>query len=293
MSGAAAGPVLVVLAAGKAKRYGGGLKPLAPVGPEGETILDLLGSDAVAAGFAAIVIVVSPDTGDTIRGHVGSAWPGSLDVRFAVQRGARGTVDAALAGLGELDGVASFGVANADDLYGSSAMAILAEHLSGPAAGDALVAFRLDRAVVGDSPVTRGVCRTGADGRLVQIDERRGVTRRADGTFSTGDDRSPAVLDPATLVSMNLWGFTWSMAAEFSAAMAEATDDEVLLPELVGQLISRPERPRSFAVLPTDSRVVGVTHPDDLALVRADVLDQIERGERPERVWPRRRAGRR
>ena len=124
--------------------------------------------------------------------------------------------------MGELDGVAPFGVANADDLYGSSALAILAEHLSGPAAGDALVAFRLDRAVIGDSPVTRGVCRTGADGRLVQIDERRGVTRRADGTFSTGDDRSPAVLDPATLVSMNLWGFTWSMAAEFSAAMAEA-----------------------------------------------------------------------
>jgi CTP:molybdopterin cytidylyltransferase MocA len=280
-----AGPVLVVLAAGRAKRYGGGLKPLAQVGPHGETILDLLASDATSAGFDTIVIVVNPDTGGTIRDHVRSGWPASLDVRFTEQRGARGTVDAALCGLAELDGTASFGVANADDLYGAPAMAILADHLKKPAAGDALVAFRLDRAVVGDSPVTRGVCRTGPDGRLVGIDERRGVTRRADGTFSTGDDRSPAVLDPGTLVSMNLWAFMSEMAAEFTRAMAEASDGEVLLPELVGELISHPDRPRSFAVLSTESRVVGVTHPDDLSLVQADVLDQIERGERPAQVW--------
>jgi NDP-sugar pyrophosphorylase family protein len=281
----ATGPSLVVLAAGKAKRYGGGLKPLAPVGPDGETILDLLGSDAVAAGFTSIVIVVNPDTGDTIREHVGSAWPGSIDVDFAVQRSARGTVDAALCGVRELDGDAPFGVANADDLYGSSAMAILAGHLRGPDGGDALVAFRLERAVIGDSPVTRGVCQTGTDNRLAQIDERRGVTRRPDGTFATGDDRSPAVLEPATLVSMNLWGFAASIVDEFAAAMDGVTEGEVLLPELVGELISRPGRPRAVAVLPTDSRVVGVTHPDDLSLVQADVLDQIERGERPRRAW--------
>lgn len=282
---AASGPALVVLAAGKAKRYGGGLKPLAPVGPDGETILDLLGSDAVAAGFDSIVIVVNPDSGDTIRDHVGSAWPASIDVAFALQRSARGTVDAALCGVRELGGASPFGVANADDLYGSAAMTILAGHLKGPDAGDALVAFRLDRAVIGDSPVTRGVCRTGTDDRLIQIDERRGVTRKEDGTFTTGDDRSPSVLEPETLVSMNLWGFAPSIVDEFAAAMDGATDGEVLLPELVAELISRPERPRTVSVLPTDSRVVGVTHPDDLPLVQADVLDQIERGERPRRVW--------
>jgi len=281
----APGPALVVLAAGKAKRYGGGLKPLAPVGPDGETILDLLGSDAVAAGFTSIVIVVNPDTGDTIREHVGSAWPGSIDVSFAVQPSARGTVHAALCGVRELDGDALFGVANADDLYGSAAMAILAGHLRDPEAGDALVAFRLDRAVIGESPVTRGVCETGTDSRLVRIDERRGVTRRADGTFSTGDDRSPSVLEAATLVSMNLWGFTPSIVDEFASAMDASTEGEVLLPEVVGELISRPSRPRAVAVLPTDSRAVGVTHPDDLTLVQADVLDQIERGERPRRAW--------
>jgi NDP-sugar pyrophosphorylase family protein len=285
MTAAAGGASLVVLAAGRAKRYGGGLKPLAPVGPDGETILDLLGSDALAAGFSGITIVINPDTGDTIRDHVRANWPGSVDVRFALQREARGTVDAALCGLLEMNGAANFAVANADDLYGTPALALLAEHLHGPDAGDALVAFRLDQAVVGDSPVTRGVVKTGPDNRLAELDERRGVARRSDGTFSTGDDRSPAVLDPATLVSMNLFAFSSSIVEEFSEAMDTAGDREVLLPELVGELIARPERPRSFAVLPTACRVVGVTHPDDLPLVQADVRNQIERGERPARAW--------
>ena len=48
---------LVVLAAGRARRYGG-CKPLAPVGPDGEAVIDLLASDALAAGFGTIVLVI-------------------------------------------------------------------------------------------------------------------------------------------------------------------------------------------------------------------------------------------
>ena len=57
-----AGLALVILAAGRAKRYGG-CKPLAPVGPHGEAVIDLVASDALAAGFGTIVLVLSPSTG--------------------------------------------------------------------------------------------------------------------------------------------------------------------------------------------------------------------------------------
>ncbi len=57
-----ADPVLVILAAGRAKRYGG-CKPLAPVGPHGEAVIDLVASDALAAGFSAVVLVLGPSTG--------------------------------------------------------------------------------------------------------------------------------------------------------------------------------------------------------------------------------------
>ncbi len=71
---AGAGPALVILAAGRARRYGG-CKPLAPVGPHGEAVIDLVASDAVAAGFGTIVLVLGPSTGPAIRYHVERTWP--------------------------------------------------------------------------------------------------------------------------------------------------------------------------------------------------------------------------
>ena len=65
------GPSLVILAAGRARRYGG-VKQLAPVGMHGEGVIDLIASDAYAAGFEDIVIVINPDTGPEIVDHVGS-----------------------------------------------------------------------------------------------------------------------------------------------------------------------------------------------------------------------------
>lgn len=42
---------LVILAAGIGSRYGGGIKQLEPVGPNGELIIDYSIHDAVEAGF--------------------------------------------------------------------------------------------------------------------------------------------------------------------------------------------------------------------------------------------------
>ena len=60
-----AGPTIVILAAGRAKRYGG-CKPLAPVGPHGDAVVDLVASDALAAGFGRVVLVLGPGTGPAI-----------------------------------------------------------------------------------------------------------------------------------------------------------------------------------------------------------------------------------
>src|SRR5258708_22584473 len=90
-----AGPALVILAAGRAKRYGG-CKPLAPVGPHGEAVIDIVASDALAAGFEVIVMVLGPSTGPAIRYHVEHTWPGAVDVRFATQPAPLGTVHAVL-----------------------------------------------------------------------------------------------------------------------------------------------------------------------------------------------------
>ena len=167
-------PVLVVLAAGMAKRYGG-CKPLAPLGLHGEAVIDLIAGDAVSAGFGDIVLVLGPQTGPAIRYHVGRCFPSTVEVAFTEQRVPLGTAHAVLCARKDV-GDGAFAVVNADDVYGSPALALLARQL---AAGNehAIVAYRLRDTIVADAPVTRGTCEVGPDGLLVRLVERRGVAR--------------------------------------------------------------------------------------------------------------------
>jgi len=281
--GSGAGPALVILAAGRARRYGG-VKPLAPVGPHGEAVIDLVASDAIAAGFGTVVLVLGPGTGPAIRYHVEHTWPRAVDVRFALQPAPLGTVHAVLSASDHV-GALPYGVGNADDIYGRAACTQLVTHLDTHGGANALVGYRLEDAVVGSSPVTRGICRVGDDGSLLGVDERRQVTRTPEGGFVAGDGREPVELPPEARVSMNLWGFTPSFHKTLQAAMEAAVDAseeaEVLLPEVVAQSLAT----SSFTVLPAQGRCIGVTHPDDLALVQAELNRQVAAGERPAKLW--------
>ena len=52
---------LVVMAAGIGSRFGGGIKQLEPVGPNGEIIMDYSIYDAMEAGFDKVVFVIRKD----------------------------------------------------------------------------------------------------------------------------------------------------------------------------------------------------------------------------------------
>lgn len=294
----ASGPTLVVLAAGQAKRYGG-VKPLAPVGLAGEAVIDLLGGDAIAAGFGRIVLVVGPETGPAIRYHVERTWPSHVDVHLAVQEAPRGTADAVVAAMQHLGTRAGdaepFGVANADDLYGHEGLGLLADLLradeADPNSGahHAIVCYRLRHTLIGDAPVTRGVCRVEDDGLLHAIDERRKVTP-VGGRIEAHDDKEPAELDGDAWVSVNLWGLGPQMVGVLQEATAGGGAGEVLLPEVVGDLLAGRrvvrDGPVRFRVVRSEGRCIGVTHPGDLALVQADLAMEVGRGERPAQVWP-------
>ena len=63
---------LVVMAAGIGSRFGGGIKQLAPVGPNGEIILDYSIHDAVAAGFDKLVFIIRKDIEQDFREVIGT-----------------------------------------------------------------------------------------------------------------------------------------------------------------------------------------------------------------------------
>jgi hypothetical protein len=276
------GSSLVILAAGRARRYGG-LKQLAPIGFHGEAVIDLVASDALAAGFDKIVIVVNPETGPHIRNHVERFWPKNSNVAFAEQIVPRGTVDAVLAAQDHLDLDRPFAVSNADDLYGRDAFAQLGNHLATKTTC-CLIGFQLDRALVGEDPVSRGICNV-VNGHLTDIWERRLVHITDDG-FVSDDGESPVFLPSDSVVSMNLWGFQpaiWPILRNEMEHHNFEKEAEAQLPVMVGHILHHV--PLRFDVLPTVSRCVGVTHAGDLPLVQADVRLQVSLGERPEHAF--------
>jgi hypothetical protein len=293
-----------VLAAGRARRYGG-CKPLAPVGPAGEPVIDLLVGDAIAAGFGRVVLVVSPSNGPAIRYRVERCWPEDVEVRFAVQPEPRGTVDAVLAAAQHLPVGSAFAVANADDIYGQSALVMLQGYLAENRPEHAMVAFHLANSVVSDAPVTRGLCTVSADGWLESIDERRQVRPVPGGGFAANDGLQPAELSGRSPVSVNLWGFAPSiletarttMHLHESAGGREDGSAEILLPDMVAGMLHQRSRdndghPHLVRVLVTEERCIGVTHPGDLELVQADLARQVANGQRASSVWGALRPGR-
>jgi hypothetical protein len=259
-------------------------------------------SDAVAVGFGRIVLVLHPESGPSIRYHVERCWPGSVDVAFAEQRVPLGTVHAVLAAQSSLGTDNSFGVANADDIYGEVAMGLLARQLASDADEHALVGYQLRSTVATDDPVTRGICEVDAGGHLVALTERRNVTRQDKGQVFTSDDgRGPSELDGDLPTSVNLWGFQPAIWPVFESAMTESGLDEealvaevaaggpvpkaeVLLPEVVATMVADGGLP--VRVIATDAKLVGVTHAADLPVVSAELARQVAWGTRPSCLWP-------
>ena len=283
---------LVLLAAGLGSRYGG-VKPVAPVGPEGEPLILLAVRQAAEAGFDEIVVVVGPATETEVAAALASAHT-AVRISFARQvvperrRRPWGTVDAVLAAVDslgsrfvdfddfdefdEFDEFDGLVVANGDDLYGADAM--VAAHRWIASAGDAVgaaVMFKLAKTMASVGGVSRAVPVV-HDGRLVALEEHRDVHVDS-GTILTGKGQ---VLAPETPVSMNLWCLRPTAVdalrvvhARFIEAQAGEPDAEFGLPMGVDELV---RDGRSFDVLITDSRWHGVTWPDDVARVRAALI---------------------
>jgi|SRR5271165_1567233 len=276
---------LVVLAAGFGRRFGG-LKQLAPVGPGGEALMDYTARDALAAGFGGVILIVREEVQDELLEHTSSFWPPELPVYPVIQGAIAGTAQAVESARPFVDG--PFGVANADDLYGAKALVTLGEQLRlGEPGEHLLVAYQLKDTVITDAPITRGLCETDADDLLTRVVEHS-VRRLPDGTFEGSPLAGPGAGETRHLtgeeaVSMNLWGFAESMLDELALALdgfdpttapsIEGKPPELLLPDVVGRAV-RQGRART-RVVASHSRCVGLTHPDDVPLVRSLIAEGI------------------
>ena len=263
---------LVLLAAGLGSRFGG-VKPVAPVGPDGEPLIELAVRQALASGFERIVAVVGPATEAAVAAAL-AGLPVTL-ARQTVPPGRErpwGTVDAVL--RGDDAGPTGVVVANGDDLYGAAALATARTWIIGPSpAIGAAVMFELDRTLSMTGDVSRAVPVLDGD-ELVGLREHRGVHLDRGRIRSEEDDE--LALD--TLVSMNLWCFRRpaldALRGLHATFLDEHVDDAIaehFLPTAVEALIHGGCR---FDVLRTTSPWHGVTWADDVARVRAALTDE-------------------
>lgn len=257
-------PTLVVMAAGRAKRFGGG-KQFFELGPAGETLIDYLLFDAWRAGITRAALVVRPQDRDTHAALYRRRWQGRVAVESAPQDEPLGTADAVLRARASLDG--PFVVANADDFYGRAALAAVARALEHEGLG-ALAAYPLGETLSESGGVSRAVVRADERGLLLGLEER--LELRREGAAAAGPGLSgPLALD--TPVSMNLWGFP----AGAADALAEALESrrrlgapgELALPDVVDDCL-RASRLR-VQVLPVGSGWIGLTRREDVPAAAA------------------------
>jgi len=294
---------LVIMAAGIGARFGGGVKQLKQVGPGGELIIDYSVYDAIRAGFNKVVFIIRKDIEADFREVIGDRMERicrklNVAVCYAFQEkedlpaghecpeGRRkpwGTGQALLTCRHIVRG--PFVVINADDYYGRSferMMRYLKELPEGSEHAYCLTGYRLCNTLSDFGGVTRGICRTDAQNRLLQINETRNIVKTASGAaVKTEEQLTP--LDMMACVSMNMWGFTPDLfvrlGSEFVAFLDQHGKElsaEFVLPDVIDTMLKKGGI--SVQVLPTEERWFGMTYREDLPAVQAAFSELVQQG---------------
>lgn len=279
-------PELVIMAAGMGSRYGG-LKQIDSVDAEGHIIIDYSIFDAMRAGFKDVTFIIKKEIEKDFREVMDAHLEGKdINVKYVYQEidklpegysvpdGRRkpwGTAHAILCCDGIVD--APFAVINADDYYGANAFTKIYDFLKNTNDDGkyhyAMVGYRIKNTVTEQGTVSRGVCEADDNGMLTGIVERTKIGIN-DGEIYFTEDGVDTPLDPETLVSMNLWGFTPSYIAECKKRFPSFLDQgiaknpekcEFFLPSVVAELID--EGKADVKVLDNTDKWYGVTYKED------------------------------
>ena len=297
-------PTLFILAAGMGSRYGG-LKQIDGLGPNGETIMDYSVYDAIHAGFGKIVFVIRKDFEADFRRVVVAKYDGKIPCEICFQSIDKvpagysynpgrqkpwGTNHAVLMGAELIH--EPFAVINADDYYGRESFKILADYLmsiEGTKGKYCMVGYRVENTLSENGTVSRGICKTDANGLLTDVVERTSIIRKGDKIVYTEDGKDYEIAEH-TPVSMNMWGFTPEYFdyvlegfKDFLSKRGQELKSEFYIPTLVNDLIVAGKA--TCKVLDTPSKWFGVTYSEDRPDVVAKFRALMDNGTYPAKMF--------
>ena len=296
---------LVVMAAGMGSRFGG-LKQIEPVGPNQEFIIDYSVYDAKKAGFEKVVFVIKKELEQVFKDTIGKRLEDKIEVAYVYQDindipeskkylaekrvKPWGTVQAVLCSKREVPG--DFVVINADDFYGYDAY-LKASNFLDKEKDDHIYA-----SICFPYEVTSS--KFGSVKRAVVLSENDNITELIESKMTTLENE--ALCEPLNgdasfkvplnqPVSVNMFAFKhnfYDYLEEYFTNFFKQDDDkilnsEALLPELVKDKIKTKEI--TLKKVTSNSMWFGMTYKEDLPELKTNILNLINKGEYPSKLW--------
>lgn len=301
---------LVIMAAGIGSRFGGGIKQLAAVGPNGEIIMDYSIHDALEAGFNKIVFIIRKDLEKDFREIIGNRIEKIAHVEYAFQEidslpegytvpeGRKKPWGTGQAVLTVKDLVHEpFLVINADDYYGREGFFKIHDYMVNEMDVDGdpyemcMAGFILENTLSDNGTVARGVCEVNADGTLKAVTETYDIERKGNGVFGNDANGNPVLVQADQYVSMNMWGlspkFLDALEAGFTKFLDGVGDNgvkaEYLLPAVIDSEIKSGHA--AVRVLETKDKWFGVTYKEDKEIVVNSIRSLIAAGVYKEKLY--------
>ena len=285
---------LVVLAAGMGNRYGG-LKQIAAIGPNYESILEYSLYDAIRTGFTRVVFVIRVEFESTFKKRFSSIKT-HMKVDFSYQEiGLNrekpwGTAHALLSVRDIIH--EPFALINADDFYGLHSFDLLKSYITNDMKENlaCMISFSLINTLSENGKVNRGICQVTNANVLVEVVERENISRKNGQIISVDDLGNEIRLDMEAKTSMNCWAFHHSIFEDleeffrnFLDRYVDDTSKECYLPAFVNEMLK--DNKLEVILQRSSAEWFGITYRLDCELAKNKIKEFSLQGVYPQELW--------
>ena len=294
---------LLIMAAGMGSRFGG-LKQIAPMGPNDEFIIDYSIYDAIKEGFSKVVFIIKEENYDIFKETIGSRVEPHIPVEYVFQKldnvpefvnipeervkpwGTAHAIYCAKDAITE-----PFLVINADDFYGNDAFKVAADFLKNSKEKEyATIGYEAIKTMTENGSVKRGVIFT-KDGQLDSIVESSIIEDGDKIACTPLNGGETFTIEKDAAVSMNMLLFDPTLFAYLDEKIVDffkKNEDnlekcEFLIPDILDE--SNKEGYATVKVLKTAATWYGVTYKEDTDNVRKSIKELVDNNEYPNDLW--------
>ncbi len=275
--------VLLILAAGLSSRYGN-LKQFDPIGPNGETIIELTIKDAIEVGFKKVIFIIRKEIEEEFIDKIINKIKDKIEVEYVYQsiedipsdiknidlskrKKPWGTGQAILSAKEVIN--SSFVVINSDDYYGKESLKEVYKINSMNRNQDEyyMVGFKLENTLSKNGGVSRAICTLNENNILCDINEKYNI-QIIDGNIQYNNNDNYVNVEKDMVVSMNMWIFSKDIFIELENQFEEFLLDnnkdkerEFLIPDVIKEIIK--ENKKIIRVITTEAKWCGITYKED------------------------------